>query len=65
MPNTLVMLRPQLHTNLVRLEFAHYDVGGKGEIPGLDFGRSLVASADIKLVDSLLGKVSGPSSLLS
>jgi hypothetical protein len=49
----------QLHTNLIRLEFAHYDVGGKGEIPGLDFGRSLVASADIKMVDSLLGKV-GP-----
>lgn len=46
-----------LHEEVVRLEFAHYDVAGRGSIPALDFARSLVATADVRHVDKLLDKV--------
>ncbi|GIL46976.1 hypothetical protein Vafri_3832 [Volvox africanus] len=47
----------KLHEELVNLEFAHYDCNRQGSIPAVDFGRSLVAAADIRHVDRLLDKV--------
>ncbi|EFJ50876.1 hypothetical protein VOLCADRAFT_103668 [Volvox carteri f. nagariensis] len=47
----------KLHAELVTLEFKHYDYSGSGSIPAVDFGRSLVATADIRRVDQLLDKV--------
>uniref|UniRef100_A0A7S2QT81 EF-hand domain-containing protein n=1 Tax=Chlamydomonas chlamydogama TaxID=225041 RepID=A0A7S2QT81_9CHLO len=54
----------RLHEELVRLEFEHYDVQGRGYIPAIDFARSLVASAHVKKVDALLDKVSSLESQL-
>lgn len=50
-------LHPQLRSDLVELEFMHYDVGNKGSIPAVDFARSLVTCSDIRTVDMLLDKV--------
>ena len=47
----------QLHDDITRLEFAHYDVAGAGRIRGADFARSVAAAADIKTVDAYLNKV--------
>jgi hypothetical protein len=44
---------------MLRLEFLHYDTEGLGWVPGVDFGRSMVAAADLKAVDGLLDKASG------
>lgn len=47
----------QLHVHMAELEFTHYDVLGKDAVPGVDFARSLVAVADVRLVDELLNKI--------
>lgn len=48
----------KLHTELVRMEFAYYDMEQAGTISAVDFARSLAASADLKRVDGLLQKIS-------
>ncbi len=50
----------QLHEELVKLEFAHYDVLGRGSLSPVDFAHSLVATADLRNIDKLLDKVGGP-----
>lgn len=47
----------RLHGEMALLEFSHYDCTGVGSIPAVDLGRSLVARADIRQVDTLLDKV--------
>lgn len=47
----------QLHEELVKLEFAHYDVLGRGSLSPVDFAHSLVATADLRSIDKLLDKV--------
>lgn len=44
----------QLHDEIVRLEFSHYDYKSQGTISAKDFALSMVASADIQHVDKLL-----------
>jgi hypothetical protein len=46
----------ELHSDVRRLEFAHYDVNGDGECSAEDFATSLVTAADVKLVDHLLDR---------
>jgi hypothetical protein len=46
----------ELHSDVRRLEFAHYDVNGDGECSAEDFATSLVTAADVKMVDHLLDK---------
>lgn len=46
-----------LHNEMVRLEFAHYDYKLRGTISATDFALSMVASADITHFNSLLGRV--------
>jgi hypothetical protein len=46
----------QLHADVTRLEFSHYDVDGDGYIRGLDFGMSIAGAADIKSADCYLDK---------
>ncbi|GBG69537.1 hypothetical protein CBR_g4372 [Chara braunii] len=46
----------EMKTELVRLEFAHYDFHNEGSILGIDFARSMVASADLQSVPDLLTK---------
>ncbi|KAL9255846.1 Calcium uptake protein, mitochondrial-like protein [Drosera capensis] len=46
-----------LHTELVRLEFAHYDYKSRGSISAKDFALSMIASADIKHLNKLLRRV--------
>ncbi|KAK9834607.1 hypothetical protein WJX74_005603 [Apatococcus lobatus] len=47
----------RLHLELVHLEFSFYDEKNTGFITGKDFARSIVAGADVKLIDSLLNRV--------
>ncbi len=47
----------QLHADLVKLEFGHYDADGDGLMYGVDMGASLVTAASIKQVDHFLNKV--------
>lgn len=47
----------RLHEELLKLEFGHYDEGGKGSLHPVDFARSLVVAACVKSVDGLLNKV--------
>lgn len=46
-----------LHNEMVRLEFAHYDYKLRGTISAKDFALSMVASADITHFHSLLSRV--------
>ncbi|KAG0533838.1 hypothetical protein BDA96_04G227400 [Sorghum bicolor] len=47
----------QLHDEIVRLEFSHYDVKSSNTIPVKDFALSMVASADMNYIDKLLDRV--------
>lgn len=47
----------QLHSDVVRLEFAHYDSNGDGFIKGIDFANSIAAAADVQSVDEFLDRV--------
>ncbi|KAL1315252.1 hypothetical protein HN51_042024 [Arachis hypogaea] len=46
-----------LHEEIVRLEFSHYDYKSQKTISAKDFGLSMVASADISHLDKLLDRV--------
>ncbi|KAJ8768228.1 hypothetical protein K2173_021168 [Erythroxylum novogranatense] len=46
-----------LHDEILRLEFAHYDYRSCGTISAKDFAMSLVASADINHINKLLDRV--------
>ncbi|KAJ6759080.1 EF HAND DOMAIN FAMILY A1A2-RELATED [Salix koriyanagi] len=46
-----------LHDEILRLEFAHYDYRSCGTISAKDFALSLVASADINHISKLLDRV--------
>ncbi|CAL0325667.1 unnamed protein product [Lupinus luteus] len=46
-----------LHDEILRLEFSHYDYFQKGSISAKDFALSLVASADINHINKLLDRV--------
>ncbi|KAK6119717.1 hypothetical protein DH2020_046536 [Rehmannia glutinosa] len=46
-----------LHDEMVKLEFAHYDYKLQGTIPAKDFALSMVASADLKHLNKLLDRV--------
>ncbi|OMO80257.1 Calcium-binding EF-hand [Corchorus olitorius] len=46
-----------LHDEILRLEFAHYDFKVNGTISAKDFALSLVASADIRHINKLLDRV--------
>ncbi|XP_011081511.1 calcium uptake protein, mitochondrial isoform X1 [Sesamum indicum] len=46
-----------LHDEMVRLEFAHYDYMLRGTISAKDFALSMVASADLKHLNKLLDRV--------
>ena len=47
----------QLHDDIVRLEFAHYDYKHNGTILAVDFANSIAAAAEIRHVDRVLDKV--------
>ncbi|KAJ4842884.1 hypothetical protein Tsubulata_013837 [Turnera subulata] len=49
-----------LHHEILRLEFSHYDYKGRGTISGKDFALSLVASADINHINKLLDRIDDP-----
>ena len=46
----------QLHDDVTRLEFAHYDHNGDGFLLGVDFANSIAAAADVRHVDKFLDK---------
>ncbi|XP_025983962.1 calcium uptake protein, mitochondrial-like [Glycine soja] len=46
-----------LHDEIVRLEFAHYDYKSRKTIPAKDFAHSIVASADLSHLGRLLERV--------
>ncbi|PKA48865.1 hypothetical protein AXF42_Ash016381 [Apostasia shenzhenica] len=46
-----------LHDEILRLEFDHYDVKSEGTICAMDFALSLVASADLNHIDKFLDRV--------
>ncbi|XP_074591837.1 calcium uptake protein, mitochondrial-like isoform X1 [Curcuma longa] len=45
-----------LHDEIVRLEFAHYDFKSRGTISAKDFALSMVASADMNHINELLDR---------
>lgn len=47
----------QLHDEILRLEYSHYDYNKRGTISAKDFALSLVASADINHINKLLDRV--------
>nr|CAB3450360.1 unnamed protein product [Digitaria exilis] len=47
----------QLHDEIVRLKFSHYDVKSSKTIPVKDFALSMVASADMNHINKLLDRV--------
>ncbi|CAL1358957.1 unnamed protein product [Linum trigynum] len=47
----------ELHDEILRLEFAHYDHKSTGTISARDFALSLVASADVTHISKLLDRV--------
>ncbi|BAT76259.1 hypothetical protein VIGAN_01423700 [Vigna angularis var. angularis] len=47
----------QLHDEILRLEFSHYDYNKRGSITAKDFALSLVASADVNHISKLLDRV--------
>lgn len=46
-----------LHREMIRLEFSHYDFKSSGTIPAKDFVLSMVASGDIRHMSKLLDRV--------
>ncbi|XP_047313502.1 calcium uptake protein, mitochondrial-like [Impatiens glandulifera] len=46
-----------LHEEILRLEFAHYDFKSRGTISAIDFAFSMVASADIGDIDMFVARV--------
>ncbi|PIN20320.1 Ca2+ binding protein, contains EF-hand motif [Handroanthus impetiginosus] len=46
-----------LHDEMLRLEFAHYDFKSQGSISARDFVLSMVASADIRYINKFLDQV--------
>ncbi|KAK7388575.1 hypothetical protein VNO78_23396 [Psophocarpus tetragonolobus] len=52
-----VLFLRQLHDEILRLEFSHYDYNKRGTISAKDFALSLVASADINHINKLLDRV--------
>ncbi|KAJ0989515.1 hypothetical protein J5N97_007871 [Dioscorea zingiberensis] len=46
-----------LHDEIVRLEFQHYDYHSSGTISSVDFALSMVASADINHINKFLDRV--------
>ncbi|KAG9151386.1 hypothetical protein Leryth_024443 [Lithospermum erythrorhizon] len=46
-----------LHNEILRLEFAHYDCKGQGTISAADFALSMVASADISHISRFLDRI--------
>ncbi|XP_020537831.1 calcium uptake protein, mitochondrial-like [Jatropha curcas] len=46
-----------LHDEILRLEFAHYDFKSRGTISAKDFALSMVAAADITHINKLLDRV--------
>ncbi|CAN1172252.1 Calcium uptake protein, mitochondrial [Linum perenne] len=47
----------ELHNEILKLEFAHYDHNSTGTISAKDFALSLVASADVTQISKLLDRV--------
>ncbi|XP_062184638.1 calcium uptake protein, mitochondrial-like isoform X2 [Phragmites australis] len=47
----------ELHDEIIRLEFSHYDVKSSKTIPAKDFALSMVASADMNHINKLLDRV--------
>ncbi|KAL6903658.1 hypothetical protein ACP4OV_004471 [Aristida adscensionis] len=47
----------ELHDEIIRLEFSHYDVKSSKTIPVKDFALSMVASADMNHINKLLDRV--------
>ncbi|KAL5697824.1 hypothetical protein ACHQM5_028935 [Ranunculus cassubicifolius] len=47
----------ELHEEILRLEFAHYDYKKRGTISAKDFALSMVASADMKHINKFLRRV--------
>ncbi|KAG6409467.1 hypothetical protein SASPL_127507 [Salvia splendens] len=54
---TFVQFLRDLHDEMVKLEFAHYDYKLRGTISAKDFALSMVASADLKHLSKLLDRV--------
>lgn len=52
-----VQFLKDLHNEIERLEFAHYDHMSRGTISGKDFALSMVASANINHVNKFLNRV--------
>ncbi|KAG0570641.1 hypothetical protein KC19_6G176800 [Ceratodon purpureus] len=46
-----------LHSEIIHLEFAHYDFDGQGTISATDFGLSMTASADLSKINHYLDRV--------
>ncbi|KAK3032234.1 hypothetical protein RJ639_035527 [Escallonia herrerae] len=46
-----------LHNEILRLEFAHYDYNSAGTISAKDFALSMIASADMKNINKFLDRV--------
>ncbi|KAK1684098.1 hypothetical protein QYE76_044946 [Lolium multiflorum] len=46
----------ELHEEVIRLEFSHYDVKSVNTIPAKDFALSMVASADMNHISKLLDR---------
>ncbi|XP_022731042.1 calcium uptake protein, mitochondrial-like isoform X2 [Durio zibethinus] len=55
--DTFVQFLRDLHDEILKLEFAHYDCKSHGTISAKDFALSLVASADISHINKLLDRV--------
>ncbi|KAL2635960.1 hypothetical protein R1flu_007439 [Riccia fluitans] len=47
----------ELHEEIIRLEFSHYDLNDQGTISAQDFGLSMIAAADLTSLSELLGRV--------
>ncbi|XP_065850325.1 calcium uptake protein, mitochondrial-like [Euphorbia lathyris] len=54
---TFVQFLRDLHDEILKLEFAHYDFKKSGTISAKDFALSMVASADISHITKLLDRV--------
>ncbi|KAJ6849852.1 putative calcium uptake protein 1, mitochondrial [Iris pallida] len=52
-----VLFLRDLHDEIVRLEFSHYDYKSRGTISAKDFALSMVASADINHISKFLDRV--------
>ncbi|XP_021277153.1 calcium uptake protein, mitochondrial-like [Herrania umbratica] len=55
--DTFVQFLRDLHDEILKLEFAHYDYKIHGTISAKDFALSMVASADISHINELLDRV--------